>query len=102
MNDREQGMPMQNPTINSVRLANAVGLVATLAYALCGAVSVVAPGLYRSALQSLFHGMTLDPLFAASPPFRLDSFAVGVQTVALTVWLFTAASAALYNRWPHT
>lgn len=102
MDDREHELPTQNLQIDAVRLANAAGLVATLAYAFCGAVAFLAPGFYRSVLQALFHGMTLDPLFAASPLFRLDSFLVGVVTVALTVWLFVTTSVALYNRLSRT
>lgn len=80
-------------------LANAATTVAVAAYLICAALAIVAPDLWVGLIQSWTHGLSLAPLRPTGPWFRPDEFIVGLITFGGSVWLATAAVAALYNRW---
>ncbi len=85
----------------TVPLANATAVVALAAYLACAALSVVAPSVLVWFFQPWLHGLSLEPLRPAGTWFRPGEFVVGLITFPGTVWLATAAIAALYNAWAH-
>jgi len=80
-------------------LANAATTVAVVAYLICAVLAIVAPDLWVGLIQSWTHGLSLAPLRPTGPWFRPGEFIVGLITFGGSVWLATAAIAALYNRW---
>lgn len=82
--------------VSIMPLANAVTAVATALYLICAAVAALAPDLFMAFLRPWFHAMSLEPL-RAEAWFSGPEFILGVITFGLTIWIFTAATASLYN-----
>lgn len=78
-------------------LANAVTIVFIVAYVACALVSFTAPDLYFGVLSNIFHAFNLDAV-KATTSMSLGSFIMGVVFFSAYVWVFTFASASLYNK----
>src|SRR5437868_4774664 len=85
------------PRLAVVSLASAAAIVAAAAYVICLAISLVAPDLLMSILQSWAHSISVAPLRAETTAFQPGSALVGLLTWSGFVWLTTAATAWLYN-----
>lgn len=85
------------PRLAVVALASAATLVAAAAYVVCLVLSLVAPDLLLSILQSWAHSVSLAPLRAESTTFQVGPALVGLLTFSGFIWLTTAATAWLYN-----
>ncbi len=86
----------------TVPLANAATVVGVIAYLICAAVAIVAPDALLGFFQPWFHGLTLDPLRPAGPWFQPGQALLGLVTFGVSVWLWVAATAALYNTFVRT
>lgn len=86
-------------TVEAVRLANAVALVGLVAYFVCAAMSLVAPGVIPWIAQSWTHSLTLEPLRPAATSLTPGQFIGGMVTFTGFVWLVTAASVWVYKVW---
>jgi hypothetical protein len=80
-------------------LANAATTVGAVAYLICAALALVAPDLLMGLFQTWAHGISVAALRPATPGFGAGAFAIGLVTFSGAVWLATAATAWLYNRW---
>lgn len=80
-------------------LANAATTVGAVAYLICAALALVAPDLLLGLFQSWAHGISVAVLRPANPGFGAGAFTIGLATFSGAVWLATATTAWLYNRW---
>ena len=78
-------------------LANAVTIVFTAAYVICGIITFIAPDLFWMFADSWFHNVNLEALKATSP-MSVGSFIFGIITFAVYVWIISFAIGILYNR----
>ena len=85
---------MTKPTV----LANSVTAVWGTAYALCGLLAMLAPGMYFGVLKNWFHSFNLE-LIKTTSPLSLTSFMMGLVTFALYVWVVSFATVWVYNLW---
>lgn len=77
--------------------ANAITSVFIVAYVACALVSYMAPDLYFGVLSNIFHAFNLDAV-KATTQMSLGGLVIGVVTFSAYVWVFTFASASLYNK----
>jgi hypothetical protein len=85
--------------VDVTALANAVATVGAVAYLICATLSLVAPDLLLGIFQTWAHGISVEALRPTSIGFSAGAFAIGLVTFSAAVWLATAATAWLYNRW---
>lgn len=84
-----------------VPLANAVTAVLVALYAVCVAVSFVAPGLYAAVVQAWFHGLVPGVAGSTGLAPTVGEFAIGLLTLTGVAWIGTAAVAWLYRNFAH-
>lgn len=77
--------------------ANAITSVFFVAYIACALLAFIAPDLYFGILGNIFHSFNLDAV-KATTPMSLGSLVLGVVTFSAYIWVFTFASASLYNK----
>lgn len=85
--------------VDVTALANAAATVGAVAYLICATLSLVAPDLLLGIFQTWAHGISVEALRPTSIGFSAGAFAIGLVTFSAAVWLATAATAWLYNRW---
>ena len=78
-------------------IANAITLVFFVAYIACALIAFIAPDLYFGILSNMFHSFNLEAV-KATTPMSLGATVLGVVTFSAYVWVFTFASASLYNK----
>lgn len=77
--------------------ANAVTIMVTAAYILCGIISYIAPDLVISIVNSWLHTINLETV-RATTSMPLGNFVFGVATFGGYIWILTYSTASLYNR----
>lgn len=77
--------------------ANAITSVFFVAYIACAVIAFIAPDLYFGILSNMFHSFNLEAV-KATTPMSLGGLVLGVVTFSVYVWVFTVASASLYNK----
>lgn len=77
--------------------ANAITSVFFVAYIACAIIALIVPDLYFGILSNMFHSFNLD-MVKATTPMSLVGLVLGVATFSVYVWVFTFASASLYNK----
>ena len=77
--------------------ANAITTVFLVAYIACALLALIAPDLYFGILGNLFHSFNLESV-KATTPMTLGGLVLGVVTFSAYIWVFTFASASLYNK----
>ena len=82
------------PPIDTLAMANAVGVVTLAIYLVCAALAYTSIEILTGIGQLWFHGVA----FTTAPlVFNPVGFAVGAFTITLLAWLLAAATTALYN-----
>lgn len=84
--------------VNSKTLANSVAAVGGATFIICRLLAAAAPNFLFSIGQSWFHSVVLAP-DRMTAPIRMGGFFFGLVTFVLFAWVFTYATAELYNRW---
>ena len=77
--------------------ANAITTVFLVAYIACALIAFIAPDLYFGILSNMFHSFNLEAV-KATTPMSLVSVVLGIVMFSAYVWVFTFASASLYNK----
>ena len=83
--------------LETIPLANSVTAAALFVYALCRVISIVAPDVLAAVARSWFHGLAVGT--APWPGFDFGEFTLGFFTLGIFAWVFTAATARLYEQW---
>lgn len=84
--------------VNSKVLANSVSVVGGATFVICRILAAVAPNFLFSVGQSWLHSIVLAP-DRMTAPVRMGGFVLGLVTFVIFAWVFTYATAELYNRW---
>lgn len=84
--------------LNANAFANASTVVVLGLYAVCRAVSLIAPDFLFGIANSWFHTFSVESL-KGTTPMDLGTFVFGGVTLAILTWATTYATIFLYNRW---
>src|SRR5262249_34385485 len=85
--------------LDTTALASTAAAVRAVAYLVCATLAIIAPDLLLALFQSWVHGISVAPWRPPTPGIGVGAFAIGLVTFSGFVWLTTAATAWLYNRW---
>lgn len=83
--------------LKAIPFANAITSVFFVAYIACALIAFIAPDFYFGILSNIFHSFNLEAV-KATTPMSLGGLVIGVVTFSAYVWIFTFASASLYNK----
>ena len=83
--------------IRTFSLANAVTSLVAVSYVVCYALALIVPGFLFTIAQSWIHVLNLDTL-QTSATLSLGEAIIGLVSVSAVVWVWTYATAAVYNR----
>jgi len=81
--------------LKPIPFANAMAVVWIAAYIICVAFAVLLPNVYLGLAGSWIHAINLA--MSNKPVFSLPSFAFGLITFSMFMWVISFAFAKLYN-----